>query len=195
MNNTGSRSPCFFGRCLTWRPRTVSHSRAVRPSICSFVICRAFPWISISPICRLPRDLFDVMELLAHEGIDADLRCAFIVYLFSHNRPMAEVLNPTLKDISDEFIRGFSGMADNLVSLDDLVTAREALIANVVGQMSDEHRQFLLSFERDTPDWPLLGLSGIDELPAVRWRRQNLDRIDPAERAELVERLETVLFP
>ena len=124
-----------------------------------------------------PRDLFDIMELLAHEGIDADLRSAFIVYLLSHARPMSEVLNPTLKDISEEFVRGFSGMTDNPVSLDDLVTAREALIATVVGQMSDEHRQFLLSFERGAPDWPLLGLTGIDELPAVRWRQQNLELV------------------
>jgi len=39
-----------------------------------------------------PRDLFDVRDLLANEGIDDQLRAAFIVYLLSHNRPMAEVL-------------------------------------------------------------------------------------------------------
>ena len=39
-----------------------------------------------------PRDLFDIRDLLANEGIDDRLRAAFIVYLLSHNRPMAEVL-------------------------------------------------------------------------------------------------------
>src|SRR5437868_140536 len=38
-----------------------------------------------------PRDLFDIHDLLSHEGI---LRKAFIVYLLSHHRPMAEVLVP-----------------------------------------------------------------------------------------------------
>jgi len=33
-----------------------------------------------------PRDLFDVRDLLANEGIDDMLRKAFIVYLLSHNR-------------------------------------------------------------------------------------------------------------
>ena len=92
-------------------------------------------------------------------------------------------------------LRTLPHVATNPVDLDDLVTARETLIATVVGQMPDEHRKFLLSFERGAPNWPLLGLSGIDALPAVRWRQQNLDRIDPAERAELVERLEKVLLP
>jgi len=35
-----------------------------------------------------PRDLFDVRDLLANEGISDDLRKAFIVYLLSHNRPI-----------------------------------------------------------------------------------------------------------
>jgi predicted nucleotidyltransferase component of viral defense system len=41
-----------------------------------------------------PRDLFDVRDLLAHDGIDDKVRKAFIVYLVSHDRPMAEVLAP-----------------------------------------------------------------------------------------------------
>jgi predicted nucleotidyltransferase component of viral defense system len=39
-----------------------------------------------------PRDLFDVRDLFAKEGIDDKVRKAFIVYLLSHDRPMAEVL-------------------------------------------------------------------------------------------------------
>ena len=66
-----------------------------------------------------PRDLFDVRDLLANEGIDDALRKAFIVYLISHDRPMSEVLAPTRKDISDEFLRGFEGMTDQPVSRDD----------------------------------------------------------------------------
>ncbi len=67
-----------------------------------------------------PRDLFDVRGLLANEGIDDGLRNAFIVYLLSHNRPMAEVLAPTRRDISQEFERGFSGMTETPVKLEEL---------------------------------------------------------------------------
>jgi len=35
-----------------------------------------------------PHDLFDVMQLFAHEGTTAGIRRAFVVYLASHNRPV-----------------------------------------------------------------------------------------------------------
>lgn len=140
-----------------------------------------------------PRDLFDIRDLLSHEGIDDALRQAFIVYLLSHVRPMSEVLEPTRKPISDEFLRGFEGMTDEPVTQEELVAVREALIADIVGKMPKEHKKFLVSFERGQPDWNLLGVVGASELPAVRWRQQNLDKMAKEKRAALVARLEEVL--
>jgi predicted nucleotidyltransferase component of viral defense system len=140
-----------------------------------------------------PRDLFDVRDLLASEGIDDALRRAFIVYLISHDRPMSEILAPTRKDISLEFERGFAGMTDEPVPLENLLQAREAIIAQIVGIMPAEHRRFLIAFERGAPDWSLLGLDAIADMPAVRWRRQNLDSLSKEKRAALVARLEQVL--
>lgn len=56
------------------------------------------------------------------------LRKAFVVYLLSHNRPMAEVLAPQRRDISVEYTRGFGGMVERPVSLDELLKVREDLI-------------------------------------------------------------------
>ena len=141
-----------------------------------------------------PRDLFDIRTLLAAEGVDDALRRAFLVYLLSHDRPMSEVLAPTWKPISDEFIRGFQGMTAEPVSLDELIAAREALIDIMVAQMPQEQRRFLVSFERGEPDWPLLGVPSAPNLPAVQWRQHNLDRLTKARRADLVRGLEAVLF-
>lgn len=140
-----------------------------------------------------PRDLFDVRDLLAKEGVDDNLRVAFIVYMLSHNRPMSEVLAPKRKEISEEFKRGFDGMTDKPVSLDELIAARESIIAETVGKMPDKHRAFLLSFERGKPDWSLLGVDGVSELPAVKWRIQNLDSLSAEKRAALVADLEKAL--
>jgi len=140
-----------------------------------------------------PRDLFDVRDLLANEGITDDLRQAFIVYLLSHDRPMSEVLAPTLVNIKSAFTHGFSGMTRDPVELADLLAARAALIESVVGGMSTDHREFLVSFERGKPNWNLLGLPNAAELPAVRWRQQNLDKLSSNKRALLVTRLEEVL--
>jgi hypothetical protein len=97
-----------------------------------------------------PRDLFDGRDLLANEGIDENLRRAFIVYLLSHDRPMHEVLAARRKDISEEFVRGFNGMTEKPITVKELADAREQLIAEVGGKMPDSHRKFLVSFERAT---------------------------------------------
>lgn len=140
-----------------------------------------------------PRDLFDVRDLFLHEGIDDALRRAFIVYLLSHNRPMSEVLAPTRKDVSTEFLRGFEGMTATPVSLTDLLAVRERLISEIVGNMPQEHRRFLVSFEQGTPEWSLLGVNDADKLPAIRWRQQNLDSLDPKRRGLLVDELKAAL--
>ena len=140
-----------------------------------------------------PRDLFDVRGLLANEGVDDALRRAFVVYLLSHGRPMSEVLKPTRKVIEEEFLRGFDGMADKPVALDDLVAAREAIIDTMVGNMPQTNRAFLISFERGEARWELLGLPEAASLPAVRWRQQNLNKLSPEKREALVKRLAEVL--
>ncbi|WP_199805388.1 nucleotidyl transferase AbiEii/AbiGii toxin family protein [Bradyrhizobium pachyrhizi] len=140
-----------------------------------------------------PRDLFDVRDLIANEGITDTLRQAFIVYLLSHDRPMSEVLAPTLKNIEDAFNHGFAGMTHDPVELADLLSARARLIKAIVGDMPDNHRKFLISFEKGQPDWNLLGLPKAAELPAVRWRQQNLDKLSVSKRAILIAKLEEVL--
>lgn len=140
-----------------------------------------------------PRDLFDVRDLIANEGISDALRRAFIVYLLSHDRPMSEVLAPTFKNIEPAFKHGFSGMTRDLVELADLLAARSTLIKSVVDDMPADHRKFLISFERGQPEWELLDVPNAAELPAVRWRQQNLDKLSANKRAILVARLEEVL--
>ncbi len=121
------------------------------------------------------------------------MRRAFIVYLVSHGRPMFEVLAGTGRDISKEFDL-FEGMTDEAVSLRDLIEARKEMIDQVVGRMPEEHRRFLVSFEKGKPDWTLLDLPEAAELPAVKWREKNLGGLKREKRAELVSRLEDVLF-
>lgn len=140
-----------------------------------------------------PRDLFDVRGLLVNEGIDDKLRSAFIVYLLSHNRPMAEILAPTRKDIAQEFGRGFSGMTEKPVSLDDLIGSREQLIAEIVGNMPQTHRDMLISFKAGKTDWSLLDQPNAKHLPAVKWRMENLAKLGKDRRAELLENLKLVL--
>lgn len=140
-----------------------------------------------------PRDLFDVRDLLAKEGVTAQLRAAFVVYLLSHHRPMHEVLNPTRKDISGDFVQNFAGMTTEPVLLEELLEAREKLVDEIVGRMPAVHREFLLSFEQGEPDWGKLEIAHAKDLPAVRHRMLNLAKVTEAKRNELVSKLERIL--
>ncbi len=142
-----------------------------------------------------PRDLFDVRDLLTHEEISDELRRAFLVYVISHNRPMAEILAPTRKPIANLFETNFVGMTNEPVALADLEQARETIIMMMVASMPQDHRHFLLGFKRGQPDWSLLGLPDAPNLPAVQWKQRNLDLLPTVKLNELADRLQKVLFP
>ena len=139
-----------------------------------------------------PRDLFDVRDLLANEGISDTLRQAFLVYILSHNRPAAEVLAPRRKDIEQEFQNNFVGMTTAPVRIEDLIAAREQMIEIVVGQMPQEHREFLIGVERGDVRWQLADLQEVAELPAVRWKLSNLDKVSPDRRETFAANLAAI---
>ena len=140
-----------------------------------------------------PRDLYDVHGLLSNEGICDELRTAFIVYLISGNKPMGETLSPRRTDISETYYNHLSGMLNDPVPLEVLYETREALVADIVGNMPDHHKQFLLGFEMGEPDWDLLEVPHAKNLPAVEWRMINLAKVSAQRRSELVGQLEAAL--
>jgi predicted nucleotidyltransferase component of viral defense system len=140
-----------------------------------------------------PRDLFDIKLLLANEGIDRDLYKTFLVYLISHRRPMAELLSPTRKNIRATYEAEFKEMTAEPVPLEDLVNAREQLIETLHSALTEADSKFLLSVKNREPDWRLLDLKGINALPAVQWKLQNLARMDAAKHRLAFVQLEKVL--
>jgi len=141
-----------------------------------------------------PRDLYDVKLLLENEGITRNLFKAFLVYLLSHDRPMAEILSPRFRDITHEFENGFDGMAVDEVTLKELETTREGLVERIHSAFTDDDRELLLSVKRGSPNWPLLGIDGVETLPAVRWKLQNLKNLQEKKRAELFDNLAKILM-
>ena len=82
---------------------------------------------------------------LKHEGITAGIRRAFVVYLVCHNRPVHEVLFPSMRDIGHEYERNFKGMTTEPVELDTLLAARERMVRELQTGLDADERRFLLS--------------------------------------------------
>jgi len=140
-----------------------------------------------------PRDLFDIKQLLDNEGITDKLRKALLVYIISHPRPIAELLAPHFKDISDIYEGEFRNMAEYDIPQTELEDARQQLVTIINETLTQAERTFLLSFKNCSPDWSLLGLSDIDKLPAVRWKLRNLEKMPQQKHAEAYERLKKAL--
>ncbi len=140
-----------------------------------------------------PRDLFDVRDLLLNEGIDTSLRCAFVVYLISHHRSIHRLLAPPRRDMGQEYERGLAGMMEVPVPLHALEQAREDMVAGMVGEMPEEHRRFLLSFQLGTPEWQLLEVPHAENLPAVRWRMMKWAKLEGGQRQRLADQLRSAL--
>ena len=140
-----------------------------------------------------PRDLFDVHLLLGEEGLSRELIEVFIVYLIRQGKPIAELLDPRVHPIDDLYRNQFQGMTDSTVNLDQLKDVQSRLPSLIRMALSETDKAFLLGFKRGEPDWSLVRHSHAQDLPAVRWKQLNLDRMEIGKRATATDQLQQVL--
>lgn len=122
-----------------------------------------------------PRDLFDVLLLYENGGITPRMRRAFVIYLAGHNRPMHELLPPQTNSMKDAYEKEFVGMTTRDASLQELEKTRDRLFEELPQSLDHSERAFLDSLHRLAPDWNLLGLPGVADLPAIKWKLMNLE--------------------
>lgn len=140
-----------------------------------------------------PRDIFDVKILMENEGITDEIRTAFVVYLASHDRPMSELLDPNKKDFRQVFEQEFAGMAVEEVEYDELVAVRERLIETIKKTMTENEKKFLFSIKQGQPDWDLMPVAGIEQLPGIQWKLINIRKMKKDKQAEALQKLQSVL--
>jgi len=143
--------------------------------------------------CQHPRDLFDVVQLLTHEGITPGIRRAFVVYLCSHNRPVHEVLFPQLRDITQDYERTFKGMTALPVALPELLATRDKLLRRLHNDLDDNERKFLLSIVRNQPEWGLLGFTHLSKLPGLLWKMNNLGKLAKSNPKKFLEQADALV--
>ena len=124
-----------------------------------------------------PRDIFDVKLLLENEGVTEDVWQGLLVGLISHYKPISELLSPVLKDQKLAFENQFSGMTTVDFSYDDYEKTRKTLIETIQLRLTDNNKKFLLSFENGEPSWSLFLIENAKDLPAVKWKLQNIRKL------------------
>lgn len=134
-----------------------------------------------------PRDLFDVKLLYENEGLTDELFRTFLIYVASSGRPPHELVRPSRAALEEAFVKEFEGMTTQPISLDELKAAREQLTTDLLARLDDDAMGFLLSLHDGKPDFEAIGLPQAADLPAVRWKILNLEKLkvqNPEKHAE-----------
>jgi predicted nucleotidyltransferase component of viral defense system len=131
-----------------------------------------------------PRDFFDVHGMFQSQGLREDTVECFIAYLAGHNRPVHEVLFSRDIEMGPAFENEFVGMERVAVSVAELQAARYRLRRELSAAITDAQKRFLLSLVAAEPNWALLSVPHLAELPAVQWKLQNLVRLKKSNPAK-----------
>ena len=60
------------------------------------------------------------------------------------------------------------------VTCEDLEKTREQLVSVIARELTIQERQFVVSVKERMPQWELIGLEGVQNLPAVQWKLLNI---------------------
>lgn len=124
-----------------------------------------------------PRDLFDVRCLFERGGLSPEVVECFVCYLAGHNRPVHEVLFSRDQDMASAFENEFAGMTRNPITLAELEAVRRELKKQLPAALTANQRTFLFGLVAGEPDWQLMKCPHLSQLPALRWKLQNLVRL------------------
>lgn len=140
-----------------------------------------------------PRDLFDIKLLFENEGITTPIRQAFIAYLASSPRPMSELLSPNELDITAVFQNEFIGMTELTVNCEELCAVRKKLINTIQESLLPSEKDFLISIKSGEPQWDLMPTLSLSELPGIRWKVLNINKMDEKSKLAALSKLRGVL--
>jgi hypothetical protein len=147
-----------------------------------------------------PRDLFDVGLLLEDGRTDVGLWHTFLVYLTCSPKPAWEMLAPRVPaDFAETFEAHFKGMTAEPIGAEALLDIHERLLVRVAGWLDESSCSFLRSVQEEQPQFGLIGLPHVADLPAVRRKLHNLaqrtDAKRAADRSQLEETLARIASP
>lgn len=89
----------------------------------------------------------------------------------------------------------FDGMTFEKVECEDLASVRPMMLSELRKHFTERDHAFLMSFKRGQPDWALFDYHNAADLPAIRWKLQNINKLakNQAKHQEQLDKLKQVL--
>lgn len=83
-----------------------------------------------------------------------------------------------------------------LYTYTDYETTHTQLIQIINSSWTETDRNFLLSFKKGEPNWSLFPILALKELPAIRWKVENINKLireNSKKHEELLNKLKKVI--
>lgn len=140
-----------------------------------------------------PRDFFDLFMYFKNVSYDRELHQTVILYLLSSKRPLSELISPNKLNIKTTYESEFKGMTTEEISCQKLEETQAKIFECVLSSLTDQDKEFLLSFKRGEPKWGLLPIKNAQHFPAVKWKLFNIQRMEQSKRKRAIQLLEEKL--
>lgn len=139
-----------------------------------------------------PRDIFDYI----HMGVSSfeDVKKGFLLSLLGDSKPIVEVLNPILSQNQEDVIeKDFKGMTEIAFIYNDYHAGQRDVVQFVNRGLTEDDREFLVSFEKGFPNWEKCCAGDLSQFPSVKWKMLNIQRLKSTDEKKLnlnVEKLQ-----
>lgn len=137
-----------------------------------------------------PRDLFDC-KYMPLNAID-QAKDGLLFSLTGSGKPIIESLQPNPIDQTEALKNQFEGMTDVPFSYEDYKVTRKELIEKIDALLTEDDKEFLISFEQGVPEWDKCSAGNLSAYPSVKWKMQNILKLkdtNPKKHNEGVEKL------
>ena len=137
-----------------------------------------------------PRDIFDVKNMLLEIGFTEEIKQGFLFFLLCGKRPIDEILKPNFINQKVIFESQFTGMTNEYFTYEEFEKIREDFVLLANNSLTDNEKDFILSFVAGSPDWKDFDYS---KYPAIKWKQLNINKLkqeNPIKFRESIEKLE-----
>ena len=105
---------------------------------------------------------------------------------------MHEVLFGNEVEITAAFANEFSGMTSDVVTLEALLAVRRRLFVELPAGLTSDQRTLLCGLVRGEPDWTLMQCGHLAEMPAIRWKLENIRKLKKANAKKFIAQSEAL---
>jgi predicted nucleotidyltransferase component of viral defense system len=141
-----------------------------------------------------PRDIFDVKNMLQKIGFTEEIKQGFLFFLLCGKRPIDEILKPNFINQKVIFESQFTGMTNDNFTYEEFEKIREEFVLLVNNSLTNNEKEFLLSFAEGNPEWKDFDYS---IYPSIKWKQLNVNKLkhdNPIKFRENIKKLEDLLY-